>query len=346
MTKTILISPLDWGLGHATRLMPIIDFYRQKGDRIIIGGHGASYDLLQKKYPDLVFENIPGYEVGYSKWLPFVLKMLLSLPKIYFGIRQEKRTTQKLHQKYNFDLILSDNRFGVFVKGVKSYFVTHQLNIKFPVFSGLIFKIQQKRIENFTLCLVPDFAEKPNLSGELSVLKPNQKLKIPIHYIGALSRFEGIELPSTTKKYKYLGVVSGPEPHRSELNQLLIQEFSKCPEPCAIITYAFDIKNLPSNVELFLNVSDGLFLDLVASAEMLISRSGYTTLMDLVYLQKPVFFIPTPGQTEQIYLAEYAAKNTWANYCLQSEFNINKIEFSGSLIPKSSQNNFDLTFKI
>ena len=346
MTKTILISPLDWGLGHATRMMPIIDFYRQKGDRIIIGGNGASYDLLQKKYPDLVFENIPGYDVGYSKWLPFVLKMLLSLPKIYFGIRNENRVTKALHQKYNFDLILSDNRFGVFVKGVKSIFVTHQLNIKFPIFSKLIFKIQQKRIEKFTLCLVPDFEVKPNLAGELSIIKPQQKLNVPIYYIGALSRFEGVELPRKEKKYKYLGIVSGPEPHRTELNQLLIQEFSKCSEPCAILTYAFKSNQLPSNVDLFLNASDEQFLDLLSKSEIIISRSGYTTLMDFVYLQKPAFFIPTPGQTEQIYLAEYTSKNKWADYCFQTDFSLNQLNNALYKMPLSKSKVSDVLSKL
>ena len=331
---TVFICPLDWGLGHATRIVPVIEYYSGRNDKVIIGGNGASFNYLKKRFPNLVFENVPGYEVGYSKRIGFAVKMLLSLPSIYKGIKKEEARIKELHKYHNFDLIISDNRFGVHLKGVKSLFMTHQLNIRFPYFENIIFKVQKKLIEKFDVCLVPDFPLKENIAGSLSVLKPKQKLSIPVEYVGALSRFYNTEIQEKDFKYKYVAVISGPEPHKSGLVDLLIKEFSKSSDSIAILTYDYNCSSpLPKNIDLFLNCDDQQFLDVLSESETLISRSGYTTLMDLVYLQKKIFFIPTPGQTEQLYLAEYVAKNGWANYCLQDDFTINQINNSGTGFP-------------
>ncbi|MFT6717283.1 MAG: hypothetical protein ACJA0Q_001935 [Saprospiraceae bacterium] len=332
--KTVLICPLDWGLGHATRVTPVIEYYVSRGDEVIIGGDGASFFYLKKRFPSLIFEKVPGYEVAYSKRVSFAVKMLLSLPSIYLGIKKEEKRVTQLHQQYNFDLIISDNRFGVHHKGVKSLFMTHQLNVKFPYFEKIIFKVQKKLIEKFDYCLVPDFPLKENLAGVLSVLKPEQKLNIPVHYVGALSRFYNTNVVVKSIKYKYVAVVSGPEPHKSGLVDLLINEFKKTSDSLAVLTYDYSLKEvLPENIKLFLNCDDEQFLDIVSQSDTMISRSGYTTLMDLIYLQKKVFFIPTPDQTEQVYLAEYAAQNGWANYCLQQNFTIDIITSSGKGFP-------------
>ena len=146
-SKKVFICPLDWGLGHATRIIPIVEYYLRIGDEVIVGGNGASFDYLKKRFPDLKFEPVAGYEVGYSKRVGFAVKMLLSLPAIYNGIKAEEKQLKLLHAKYKFDLIISDNRFGVRVENVKSLFITHQLNIRFPYFENIIFKVQKKLIE-------------------------------------------------------------------------------------------------------------------------------------------------------------------------------------------------------
>ena len=331
---TVLICPLDWGLGHATRIIPVIEYYMARGDEVIVGGNGASFNYLKNRFPKLVFEQVPGYEVSYSKRVGFAVKMLLSLPSIYKGIKKEEARIVALHKKHGFDLIISDNRFGVHLKGVKSLFMTHQLNIKFPYFENIIFRVQKKLIEKFDVCLVPDFPLKENIAGSLSVLKTNQKLSIPVQYVGALSRFYNTGIQEQDIKYKYAAVISGPEPHKSGLVDLLIKEFEKSSDSIAILTYGYDCsEELPENINLFLNCDDEQFLDVLSQSETLISRSGYTTLMDLVYLQKKTFFIPTPGQTEQLYLAEYASQNGWANYCLQEDFTIGQINNSGTGFP-------------
>lgn len=334
MSKTVLISPLDWGLGHATRMVPIIEYYMVQNYQVVLGGNGSSLNLLIKRFPELTVETIPSYQVKYSTKVGFAVQMLLSLPTIYLGIKREKKRVKELHEKYHFSLIVSDNRFGVYHKSVRSLFVTHQLNIRFPMFERTIFKVQKKLIEKFDCCLVPDFPMQQNLAGVLSVLKPKQNLKIPVHYLGALSRFYSTSLDEKAVKYHYVAVLSGPEPHKTGLTDLLIEAFSESNQQLAIITYDYQLtRQLPANIHLFLEVNDQVFLSIISQSETLISRSGYTTLMDLIYLKKKVFFIPTPGQTEQIYLAQYAAKNGWANYCLQHEFSPEKISNSGTGFP-------------
>jgi uncharacterized protein (TIGR00661 family) len=332
--KKIFISPLDWGLGHATRIIPVIHYYVNRGDEVIIGGNGSSFNYLKKRFPQLSFEQVPGYEVTYSKRMGFSVKMLLSLPAIYGGIKKEERCVKRLHDKYDFDLIISDNRFGVRVDDVKSLFMTHQLNIRFTYFENTIFKVQKKLIEKFDACLVPDFPLRENLAGTLSVLKPKQKLKIPVYYVGALSRFYDQEIVQKPIKYNFVAVVSGPEPHKSELTKLLIKKFKDSADRVAILTYDYQLQEqLPENVELFLDCNDEQFLAVISQSETMISRSGYTTLMDLIFLKKKVFFIPTPGQTEQIYLAEYVAQNGWGNYCLQEEFSLESINNESKGLP-------------
>ena len=328
-SKTVFISPLDWGLGHATRIIPIIEYYVNRGDTVVLGGNGSSLIYLQKRFPNLTCEEIPGYEVKYSKKIGFALKMVLSLPRISKGIKLEHFALEKLHKKYKFDLVVSDNRYGLYIKGVKSLLVCHQLNIRFPYFVNSIFKVQKKLIEQFDYCLIPDFPLQENLAGELSVLKENQKLDIPVRYVGALSRFYNEEMHVQPEAYTYdfVAVLSGPEPHKSSLTNVLITEFAKSKKTLAILTYDFaPTSELPSNVSLFLDCEDEQFLDVVSRSETFVSRSGYSTLMDLIYLKKKVFFIPTPGQTEQFYLTQYAADKGWCNYCTQEDFSIDKIQ--------------------
>lgn len=324
MAKTVLISPLDWGLGHATRIVPIVEYYQRTGWKVVIGTNGNAATWLKNRFPSVLVEFIPGYEVRYSKRLNFALKMLLSLPSIYKGIQREKKRVKQLHLIHQFDVVISDNRFGVRVKGVKNYFITHQLNIRFPYFEKQIFRVQKKLIAQFDACFIPDFPIKENLAGELSVLKKDQKLGVPFYYIGALSRFYNSEVPQLPIKYDLLAIVSGPEPHKTSLTNLIIKEFADKKEQVALVTYDFKAK-LPENIHLFLDCSDDQFLNLVGQSDVIISRSGYTTIMDLAFLRKKAFFIPTPGQTEQLYLAEYAAKNGWADYCIQEEFKFDKI---------------------
>jgi len=95
--KTILIAPLDWGLGHATRCIPVIRTLINMGNTVIIATSGKQKSLLQTEFPELKIIELNGYNVHYTKnkrLLPFVL--LLQSFKIFKAIRHEKNGWHKL----------------------------------------------------------------------------------------------------------------------------------------------------------------------------------------------------------------------------------------------------------
>ncbi len=228
--KRILVAPLNWGLGHATRCIPIINELIRQNFEPIIASDGAALELLQKECPDLEHHTLPEYNISYSKKESFFKwKLLLQTPKIITAIRKEKVATRRLVQSQNISGIISDNRWGVRHKKIPSVFITHQLKVLSGSSTILSSKIQQKLISKFTECWVPDFEEAPNLSGEMGHL---EKTSLPVKYIGPLSRFSKLQLPN---KYKYAIILSGPEPQREILEKLLLKEFENHTSPILFI---------------------------------------------------------------------------------------------------------------
>ena len=165
----ILIAPLNWGIGHATRCIPIIKQLQENGFTPIIASDGAALKLLQKVFPDVISYELPSYQVAYAKNSSFfLLKLLSQLPKFIRIYKQEKQRIDKLVITEKIDVLISDNRFGVFHKQIPSIYLTHQLRIKSGITTFLTSKIHQRIINKHIECWVPDIAEYPNLSGELS----------------------------------------------------------------------------------------------------------------------------------------------------------------------------------
>ncbi|MDP9230739.1 MAG: glycosyl transferase family 28, partial [Bacteroidota bacterium] len=188
----ILVAPLDWGLGHATRCIPIIKELINQNCDVWLAGEGAQAALLQKEFPGLSFLNLPGYRISYNKSsMKLFLGILLQVPKILRAISKENKWLKKMMTKYTFDAIISDNRYGLYHKKIFTAFITHQLLIKTSL-GKLSEKILQqwnyKFINRFTQCWVPDEEGSINLAGELS--HPKKNPAIPLKYIGAISRFE------------------------------------------------------------------------------------------------------------------------------------------------------------
>ena len=333
-SKKVLIAPLDWGLGHATRMVPIINHYLSTGWNVFLAGDGASGEWLKKRYPNLTFLKLPGYQMQYSKKIPFVLQMIRSLPRIALSISRERRRIKALQRQFRFDLILSDNRYGVRVKDVKSYIFSHQINIRFAFARKQIFKIQKAFFRRFDGVLVPDFPTYPNLAGDLSALKKGQDVEVPLYYLGALSRFSQVHYVHGKPRYKYAAVISGPEPHKSLFVAQVIGAFSQIDDrTLVIVNGVVKPATLPDQIDYIISPSDDDFLKMIQSAEVLISRSGYTTLMDLLYLDLPAVLVPTPGQTEQEYLARYWSDQGWAQMIDQQDFELKKINAPSRKLP-------------
>lgn len=321
--KRILVAPLNWGLGHATRCIPIIKELLQQDLIPVLASDGAALRLLQKEFPDLENYSLPGYNIRYAEKGEFLsLKLLFQAPHIFRTIRAEMRATEKIVAEKGIHGIISDNRWGVRSQYVPSVFVTHQINVLSGVTTYLSSKIQQWYIKKFDECWVPDSAGDKNLSGKMGHLQaPN----FPVRYLGVLSRFNKKKLPISIP---ILVLLSGPEPQRSLLESVLENELKKGnsevvlvrgivePEQKTVKTGNITFYNFMTSaeIEFFLN-----------SAALVICRSGYSGVMDLIKLEKPALLIPTPGQPEQIYLAKRLKELGAFEYCNQEDFKVSFI---------------------
>jgi uncharacterized protein (TIGR00661 family) len=323
-SKRVLVAPLDWGLGHATRCIPIIKQLLEFKCQVIIAGSGSSLAMLKIEFPLLSFEELPAYDPAYSAGDEMIVKMIMQLPKFIKTIRAEHRALEKIVDDRKIDVVISDNRYGCWSDVAKSIFITHQLNIILPRplqwLSGILNYYNHKFISRYHFCWVPDNEHDGNLSGEMS---NNSKLKIT--FIGLLSRFNKC-LPMPHFKYEVLVILSGPEPQRSLLETILMDQIKKTGLRVLVVRGVIEsnTRKVNDNIEIvdFLNASQ--LNQVICESEVIITRSGYSTVMDLAKLEKLAIFIPTPGQTEQEYLAKELHKKLIALSVVQHNFDLQK----------------------
>jgi len=321
--KTILIAPLNWGLGHATRCIPIIRALKENNYIPIIASDGVALELLRKEFPDLQTLELPSYQIEYAKnGANFKWKLIKNGPKMIRAILEEKKIIQNWIKNYAIDGVISDNRLGVFSKKIPSVFITHQLNVMTGNTTWLTSKVHQSIIKKYTACWVPDHAGTPNLTGKLGhVDNPNLKAQ----YIGPLSRLQKKLLP---KKYDLMVILSGPEPQRGILEKHLKVEIVKYSGSVIFIEGIIEKKQKIATIGnvIYYNFMNSIELEQAFNeSEMVLCRSGYTTIMDLAQLRKKAFFIPTPGQYEQEYLAKKMKKDGLVPYAKQDTFRMENI---------------------
>lgn len=326
--KTILIAPLDWGLGHATRCMPLIDLLIQKKQQVIIAGNGDSFYLLKEQYPQLTFHELPGYNISYAVGKNASVHALFQTPKILKTITAENKTIAELIQKEKVDLIISDNRYGVRNDNIKSIFICHQIALQSPksmqFMNPIFLKLHLRQIHKFDALWIPDEEENNNLSGKLS---HGISFKIPHTFIGIQSRFSNFIKTASfidAVEFDVLIVLSGPEPQRTFLENELKNKFRNRPEKVLLIQGKTEKQSRTEENNIitvsYLNTND-LFTAL-QKAKVIICRSGYSTIMDLAVLGKKAILIPAEGQTEQEFLAETLAQKGFAIECKQDTLDI------------------------
>ena len=305
----ILISPLDWGLGHASRCIPLIRHLIILGHRVTIAGSGRSLKMLQIEFPDLKSIEIPGFSPTYSRSGSTLLHLFLLIPAFLKSIVSEHRALCKILNTERIDIVISDNRYGMRLKSVKSILITHQVMIKTPLWMRFaeypLYRFSRLLISRFDECWIPDDAQKPGLSGDLS-----HKYKLPgnARFIGPLSRFENWNLPceQSPSDRKIIAIISGPEPQRSIFEELLTKQLREMDVPALIVGGKPELTstgNSGSKPEILPYMATITLGKAILSAPLVICRPGYTSVMDLQALGAKALFVPTPGQTEQEYLA-------------------------------------------
>jgi len=320
----VLLAPLDWGLGHATRCIPIINVLIEHDIEVILAAEGAVARLLKEEYPSIVILPLNGYNIKYSRGRrSFSLKMLIQLPRLLSSISQEKKWLNKIIDIHNINAVISDNRFGLSNVKAPCVYITHQLFIQTG--NSFLNKVAQKVnyyfINKFTECWVPDTGGINNLAGKLS--HPVHFPRTRVKYLGILSRCRKI---NTEKKYSLLVLLSGPEPQRTIFENILLKQLDTING-----TIVF-VRGLPgTNKKIQLENKNIIIHDhlpaeqlneLLQQAENIIARSGYSTIMDLVTVQQKAILVATPGQTEQEYLATHLMEQKLFYACRQEGFNL------------------------
>jgi len=309
--KHVLVSPLSWGLGHATRDLPIIRYLLERGHRVTIAASDRALTLLEQEVPDCDFERLPDYPAPYSSGKHFVPKFVAMAPAMLGAIEKESVRVRRLFRRRQFDLILSDNRFRVRSRRVPSFVLTHQLRFMTPpgleAFERVTEFFNWVYLRPFERIIVPDAADAAeNLSGRLSHDLRYLRRSRRVYYAGPLSSVRRMDGAQDVDLFLS---ISGPEPPRTQLERTILEKVQEVEGDRIVV--ALGKPEVTETREIDGRIEVHGFLDRPRQQEMLnrarfvVCRSGYTTVMELAELGRKALFIPTPGQTEQVYLGNY-----------------------------------------
>jgi UDP:flavonoid glycosyltransferase YjiC (YdhE family) len=324
---SVLIAPLDWGLGHATRCIPVIKELINQGARVVIASAGPQKALLSAEFPGLELLDLPGYDIRYKQGLFLKWGLVFQAPYILKQIKRENQWLADFIQSHKPDIVISDNRYGLYHPEVYCVFLTHQLAIQTGLGSlvnRFIMKWNYRLIRKFSVCWIPDWPEGISLAGKLS--HPTTKPPVPARYVGILSRLK--PFPPKPEKNTLLVLLSGPEPQRTDFEKCVLSQLEYLSLQCTVVrglpgiaspgsisTDAVHIVNhLPAEQ---LNV-------LMNASDLIITRSGYSSIMDLVQLGRNAILVPTTGQAEQEYLGNHMQEMNWMVCVPQKNFNLKK----------------------
>ena len=310
--QIVLICPLDWGIGHATRCIPVIQGFRDINFEVIVAGSGKSVDFIKREYPGIRYLDLPGPAIAYTRGKFLLLKLTFMIPRLIYHIIREHRAVARMVRKTGASLVISDNRYGCWHPEIPSVFITHQINIQVPqsmgVFRRALGILTKFFIHRYSECWIPDFETRHGLGGALSHPK---SLPFNCHYIGILSRFSRLMNQRFTQippSLDLLVMLSGPEPQRTMLEEIVFHQLSKVDLAAVVVRGLPDSHEtyiLKGKTHVFAHLETENLFELMARAVLVICRSGYSSIMDLVTVGKRAVLIPTPGQTEQEYLARY-----------------------------------------
>ncbi|MEO7082386.1 MAG: hypothetical protein ABIY71_12705 [Flavobacteriales bacterium] len=298
----ILVAPLDWGLGHAARCVPVIRELLVQGAVPVIGADWGPLAMLRVEFPELEYVRMPGMEVRYAEGRSQAWAMAKQLPAMLRQVRTEHHFLQAHRRELQLDAVISDQRFGIRAVDLPSVLITHQLFPFSPFAQGPARRLNKKHILRFDRCWVPDREAAPGLSGALS---HGKDLPRNARFIGPLSRFVRVSGPAPKMNHRVVAVISGPEPQRAMLEKQVLAQLLSIEGPHLLLTGK---PGMGSQHHGQVHVTGHLptveLQDALMHAELIVARTGYSTLMDLDALERGALLIPTPGQPEQEYLGQ------------------------------------------
>ena len=326
--KRILVSPLSWGLGHATRDLPIIRYLLERGHQVTIAATGRALSLLQQEVPQCEFVHLEDYPPPYSSGRYFVPKFLAMAPIMLWAIEEESVHVRRIFRRTKFDLILSDNRFRVRSRHIPSFVIAHQLRFMTPPAIHYMDFVTEffnyVYLSPFDRIIVPDVPhETVNLAGRLAHQMRWLKRSNKVYYAGVLSSVSRMDVPQDVDLFMS---ISGPDPPRAQLEKIFLERVGEVKAGRVVITLGKPEASTTRQIGDRITVHD--FLDrarqgeMMNRAQMVVCRSGYTTVMELAELGKKALLIPTPGQTEQEYLGRYYAQRGYFHCVSQYDLDL------------------------
>jgi len=299
---------LDWGLGHTTRCIPLIEKLLESDYEVTVALSFPHSKIIRTHFPNIEILELEGYNIKYPRnGAFFMFKIAQQIPRLLLKNKKEKNWLQQLLKNRSFDVLISDNRYSFRDKKIKSIIITHQLEIQtgFRFLNGLVRKMIYRYINKFDACWVPDFEGEINLAGKLS--HPTIKPQVPVYYLGPLTRFKPQENQSLV--YEWMVIISGPEPQRTRFEQNVLSQLTSTTKKILVVRGLPGELHKPDTDNSFLEIHNHMetqeMMDAILRSKNILCRSGYSTIMDLYGLGKNVMMVPTPGQKEQQYLAEY-----------------------------------------
>jgi UDP:flavonoid glycosyltransferase YjiC (YdhE family) len=322
----VLVSPLNWGLGHATRDIPVIKKLLDRHHDVTIAACGNALKVLEKEFPECRSIPFPDYPVPYSTSRFFLPKFVAFFPLMLKAISDERKNLDSILAKNQYDLIISDNRLGVYSSTIPSVFITHQLHYHLPMIFWpveiLAVAMNGYLHGKYLQIIVPDNPPGPTaLAGKLS--RPGtDETKKRAYFSGILTSTHRQDI---REDLDYLVMISGPEPQRTRLEEILMNQIHELEGSSVILLGSprnHDNQKQLKNCRVMTYASTQEKEYLMNRAKCIICRSGYTSIMEIAELGKQhALFIPTPGQTEQEYLSGYYEKKCW--FHSQSQYRLN-----------------------
>jgi UDP-N-acetylglucosamine:LPS N-acetylglucosamine transferase len=323
--KRILFAVINWGLGHAVEAVPMIRLL-QEHNEVILAATGRTAAFLTSEFPDLPFYDVPDHAINYARRRRLLVpKLIGQIPKLLFGLWREHRQVEQLVETLNIDIVISENRYGAYSRNVPSYFLTHQLRYKLPgiltLFEFISVWFNRWYFRKYTKILVPDEKGIENISGDLTHFgRISQHPKL--HYIGV---WTSIEKKRVAEDIDILAIISGPEPQRQIFADKIIEQLKTVPGKRIVllgIPEAERKEYIEDGIKIYTFKSRSEVGELLNRAKLVICRSGYGSPAELVALRKPTVMVPTPGQSEQEYLACHFMERHYFYSVSQDEMNL------------------------